>query len=180
MLTIREAIKEIVRNEEEIYSLVCNVDEVDETLRTLSVTPINGDAAIHNVRLQSAIEGAAGLVLIPEVDSKCIVTFLTKDTAFASCFDAVSKVLLDCDEITFNGGDNGSLIIIQSLVDKINAIEDAHNGLVSSFNAHTHITTATISASAVPGVIAPTTSQNTDVIIDGTTVGAIENDKITH
>lgn len=179
-LTIKEAIERIIKDQEEIYSLVGTVTAVDEDARTIDVQPIDGSAEILDVKLQANISGGAGLVLIPEEDSEVIITFLSKDTAYMALALEVSKVILDCDEITINGGDNGGLINIEALVDKINALEDAHNGLVSSFNQHTHTTTATISASAVPGVIAPTTSQNTDVITDSTTVSGIEDDKVTH
>lgn len=179
-MTIKEIIEKAAKGDEELYSIIATVDEVDEDARTCSCTPIDGAAQLFDVNLQAGKEATTGFVQIPTVESQVVVTFLSKDTAFISLCVEVDKVLLDCDEVTINGGDNGSLIIIQDLVDKINAIEDAHNGLVSDFNLHTHNTTATISASAVPGVISPTTSQNTDIIIETTTVAAIENTKVTH
>lgn len=179
-LTIKEIIQRIVRDEEELYSVIGTVTAVDEDARTIDVQPIDGSAEILDVKLQANIDGSSGFVLIPEEDSEVVVTFLGKDTAYMALATDVEKILIDTEEITINGGDNGGLIIIQNLVDKINALENAHNGLVTSFNTHTHITTATISASAVPGVIAPTTTQSSDTIAPTTSVSDLENDKITH
>jgi len=39
-----------------------------------------------------------------------------------------------------------------------NQLQSDHDALVTAFNTHTHTTTATIGASAVPGVIAPVTA----------------------
>lgn len=179
-MTIKEIIEKAAKGDEELYSIIATVDEVDEDARTCACTPIDGAAQLFNVNLQAGKEAQTGLVQFPSINSQVVVTFLSKDTAFVSLCVEVDKVLLDCDEITLNGGDNGGLIVIQSLVDKINALEKAHNGLVTSFNTHIHTTTATVSASAVPGVIAPTTAQSTDTIAPTTTVNDIENGKITH
>lgn len=179
-MTIKEIIEKAAKGDDELYSIIATVDDVDEDARTCTCTPIDNAAQLFDVKLQAGNEATTGFVQIPTIDSQVVVTFLSKDTAFVSLCVEVDKVLLDCDEITFNGGDNGGLIIIQSLVDKINALEDAHNGLVKSFNTHIHNTTATISASAVVGVISPTTSQNSDIIAPTTTVSDIENDIITH
>ena len=179
-MTIKEIIEKASKGDDEIYSIVATVDEVDESARTCTCTPINDGAQLFNVTLQAARSASTGFVQIPAANSHVVVTFLSKYTAFVSLCVEVDKVLLNCDEITLNDGDNGGLIIIADLVNKINALEDAHNGLVQSFNLHTHNTTATISASAVVGVITPTTSQNSDIIAPTTTVQDIENTKITH
>ena len=179
-MTIKEIIEQVSKGDEELYSIVATVDEVDESARTCTCTPINDGAQLFNVTLQAARSASTGLVQIPKVNSQVVVTFLSKDTAFVSLFVEVDKVLLNCDEITLNDGGNGGLIIIADLISKINALENAHNGLVQSFNLHTHVTTATISASAVVGVITPTTSQNTDIIAPTTTAQDIENTKVTH
>lgn len=179
-LTIREAIQQIIKDEEELYSVVGIVTSVDEDKRTAEIEPIDGSGTIFDVKLQANESGTTGLVTIPAEDSEVVVTFLSKDTAFVSLCTDVEKILIDTEEITINGGDNGGLINIEALVTKINAVEDALNSFITSFNSHTHITTATVSATAVPGVIAPPTVSSTDTITDTLTVGDIEDDKITH
>ena len=39
-----------------------------------------------------------------------------------------------------------------------NLVKDELDAMASTFDAHIHITTATVGATAVPGVIAPTTT----------------------
>lgn len=178
-MTIKEIIEQVAKGDDELYSIVATVDEVDESARTCTCTPINDGAQLFNVTLQAARSASTGFVQIPTVKSQVVVTFLSKDTAFVSLCVEVDKVLLNCDEITINNGDNGGLIVIQSLVDRLNTIEGKHNDLVTALGTRTFITTATVSASAVVGVI--TASPLVNVNIAPTTQKSdIENDKVTH
>lgn len=171
--SIRDILREIVKENEEIYSLVCRVDAVDETERTVDVTPINGGAPIFGVRLQSAINSDKGFVQIPKTGSDIVVTFMSKNTGFVSVCEEVEKVLIDCDEVTFNGGGNEGLVIVQSLVDKINRLENKVNSLVTKFNVHTHVASS---------FGAPTTPPPTpETAITPTTLKSdLENTKIKH
>jgi hypothetical protein len=128
-LTIKEAIQNIVKNEEEIYSLIGVVAEVDESKRTTTVFPIDGSAQIYDVKLQANESGTTGLVQIPTEGSEVVVKFLSKETAFVSLCTEVDKVLIDTEEITINGGSNGGLININDLITKINTVENDLNSL---------------------------------------------------
>lgn len=174
MLTIREAIQKIVEEQGEIYSLVCNVTAVDEDKRTIDAQPINGAAEIFDIKLQAAESGGTGLVLIPEEESEVIVTFLSKDTAFVSLCTSASKILVNCDEIVFNDGDNGGLVLAGALADKLAAVEtmanDLHTallGIVVPLAPSGAYPFAPSFASILP--IQPTTQQSD-----------LENDKIKH
>lgn len=178
-LSIKEIIEKIAKGDEEMYSVIATVDEVDEDERTCTCSPIDNSAQLFDVKLQAGNGATTGLVQIPKENSQVVITFLSKDTAFVSLAVEVDKVLLDCDEITFNGGDNGGLIVIQSLIDRLNVIENKHNDLVNALSSRTWVTTATISASAVVGVI--TASPLVNVSISPTTQKSdLENDKIKH
>ena len=179
---INQLLNEIVKNNDEIFSIVAKVTSIDETERTCDVEPLNGDAEIFGVRLQSDIDGTNGFVMIPTVDSNVIVTFLNNTTGFVSLCSSVEKIhvtsnteiTIDCDDITFNGGSNDGLIKINDLVSKINAVENDINTLKSIFTAWVPVpmdggavlktATATWSAQTI------TPTQKTD----------IENDKIKH
>lgn len=179
---IKQLLNEIVKNRDEIFSIVAKVTSVDESERTCDVEPLNGDAEIFGVRLQSDIDGTNGFVMIPAVDSNVIVTFLNNTTGFVSLCSSVEKIhvvsniemTVDCDAITFNGGSNDGLIKINDLVSKINAVENDINTLKSIFSAWVPAPT---DGGAVLKTASTTWSSQT---ITPTQKTDIENDKIKH
>ncbi len=164
MKPIKELIKDIIKDHEEIYSLVCKVDKVDLDNRTCDVTPLDGSAEVFDVRLQADEAASTGLMTIPKLETNVIVTFYNRNQAYLA-------LVTEAEEIHLNGSENGGLIIIQNLVDKINNLEKAHNGLVTSFNTHTHAVAG--AATAVPN------SPSTNTVIT-TQKSDLENDVILH
>lgn len=79
--------------------------------------------------------------------------------------------------IRFNDGDNGSFIIIQNLVDQLNAAENKINDLISKYNNHTHLVPQTPTGATTSNPILPPSQEQS---ISNTSVSDIENDKITH
>lgn len=173
--SIGELIKQIAKDKTvEIYSLICKVTEINETERTVDCEPLNGSAEIYGVRLQPDFDGSTGIVEFPKKDSNVIVTFINKNTGFVSTVMEPEKILIDCDEIIFNGGSNDGLVIVGKLVSKINALENKLNALQSNYMTHAHIdpisgSTGVLLVPFVATPIAPITMQ-TD----------IENTKIKH
>ena len=129
--TIKSLLREITKDRTvEIYSVLCSVDSVDPTERTIDATPLNGDAQIFNIRLQSEINSNIGLCIFPVVGSVVIVTFMNKLTGFVSTFSEIDKILIDTtNEIIFDGGSNGGLIKVNDLVSKLNTVENDLNTL---------------------------------------------------
>ena len=85
MDNIKQLLQTIVKDPTvENYSIVCSVSEVDEAERSVDVKPLNGDAEIFGVRLQSEFNSTAGFCLIPSVGSVVIVTFLNNKTGYVS------------------------------------------------------------------------------------------------
>ena len=107
---IKELIQELANDPAaEFYATACEVLEVDEQARTCDVKPFDGTAEIYGVRLQ-AIEGSEkGLVIVPTVGSGVLVCFISKSRAFVALGEQLDKILIDCDEVTFNGGDMGGI-----------------------------------------------------------------------
>lgn len=179
---ISQLLNEIVKSNDEIFSIVAKVTTVDENERTCDVEPLNGTAEIFGVRLQSDIDGTNGFVMIPAIDSNVIVTFLNNTTGFVSLCSNVEKIhvvsnielTVDCDAITFNGGSNDGLIKVNDLISKINTIENDLNTLKSIFSAWVPVVqdggTALKTATATWSGQTITPTQKTD----------IENDKIKH
>jgi len=93
-MNIRDIINELLRDNEELYSYICVVKEVNKERRVCRVEPVDGSAEIFNTRLQSKVSGDIGLVLFPVVGSYVTVTFLSKDLAFVSQTSDIEEVML--------------------------------------------------------------------------------------
>lgn len=147
-----------------------------------------------------------GVVSIPSVDSYVIVSPIdhNENKLFVSRFSNVeswhvktenstsielkddgtteikgdgSTITLNNDgTVNLNGSNFGSLIKINEIVDRLNAIEDAVSQLVNDFNVHTHPYTDTPIGAATTSVTTGISSANAGT----TTVAAIENDKVQH
>ncbi len=183
MSTLKDAIKKLAKEGDTASILLGTVSAVDKDARTVDVEPINEDAPILGVNLQANQESTLGVVQFPREGSYVAVAMLsgyeagvvvlTDDvesievnindgTKLTLTEDGISLnvkdgITLDIDDkaAVFNGGDLGGLIKIEELTNKINALVNTVNALIDNYNAHTHITTATVSASPTPGVISP-------------------------
>jgi hypothetical protein len=181
--SIRELLREITKDKTvQNYSIAVKVVSVDETERICDVEPLNGDPLIYGVRLQSVIDGADGFVCIPAVDSVGIVTFINNNTGYLATCSKIDKlivksdvqILIDCDDIQFNGGANGGLIKINDLVSKLNAVENDLNTLKNIFTAW-----VPIPRDGGAKLKADATAWSTQTITPTQTTD-IENDKIKH
>tara|TARA_R100000951_G_scaffold58652_2_gene49306 strand:+ start:1338 stop:1850 length:513 start_codon:yes stop_codon:yes gene_type:complete len=165
---IGDMIAKLADKNEEVYSIICKVSEVSGEVAELA--PLNGDASLFDVKLIAGTS-ATPLLVTPVVGSTVIATFLSKDTAFVSLYSEIESVQLMGDQF-------GGLIKIEELVKKINGLENKLNDLISKFNTHIHITTATVLIGP-PGVIAPPTTPETP-IAPVTSKSDLENENIKH
>lgn len=182
MSDLRTIIRRLAQPDRETVALVCTVDAVDKSARTVDCSPINEDAPLLGVNLQANQGADFGLCLFPEIGSYVVVGFIADGAAGAvlltekiesaeiviggtSAVISADGVRIDVGDIsanlskgavTFNGGDLGGLVKVQALTDKLNELTQTVNALITSYNAHTHITTATIGAGEVPGDLSPT------------------------
>ncbi len=134
MNEIKEAIKKLAQTGEEVYSLVATVTAVDDAERTCDVTPVNGDADIFAVRLQAALSGDSGVVLIPVVGSEVVVSFLSKEAAFVTAYGEVKAIQIDIGEKGLMVDENGLRISSASTDFKteIDALLDEMKALVTT------------------------------------------------
>ena len=107
MNDIASALRSITKRDDELYSVVGKVKEVNEAGRVCNVEPLNGDAEMFDVRLQAAQEQTDGLVLIPKVGSWVIVTFTGKNDGYVAERSQVDKVLLVIEGQTFEYTEKG-------------------------------------------------------------------------
>ncbi len=177
-MEIAEAIK-ILAGTKVFHQHICKVTEVDETEKTCTVQPVNEDADLQGVRLQAVITGDTGILIIPETDSYVIIGYHGENEAYIIKTSKVKRVeIITSGEVLLNGDEFEGLIKINELTSKLNSLVTDFNGFVAKFNAHIHITTATVSASPVPGVISPTTTPATNT--GNFNKGDYENETVKH
>lgn len=164
--SIKDAIRQLVKTDDVLYSVLCTVKSVDTTNNICDCEPINGDADLLEVRLMAQNE--TGFLIIPKVDSVVVVTMINKYTGYVAMFSEVEKIYL-------NGDNYDGLVKVGDLVEKLNNLEDLVNDLVTKYNAHTH---PYVNVST-PAVTSPTTSLETTVLVP-TQQAELENTTVVH
>jgi hypothetical protein len=112
----------------------CTVASVDEDALTCVVTPMDGPD-IFDVTLKSGIDGINdGLVTIPEEGSIVLVALIGNDPnrRFIMAFSSVVRS-------EFNGGLNGGLINIQTLITELNKTNALVNAIKDSLSNWTPV-----------------------------------------
>ena len=134
-MNIRESIIKIVEDGQnsEVYSKVCKVISIDKDLNICDVEPLDGDAGLLDVKLTATEGNQTGFIVYPEIDSSVIVTFLDKDTAFVS-------MCTEVEEVVFNGGTNGGLINIDTLILELNKNNAILTALIQGFSTFVPVT----------------------------------------
>ena len=181
---VRDIIRQLAQPDGETVAMVCTVDAVDKTARTIDCTPLNEGAPLLGVNLQANQGSDFGVCLFPEVGSFVVVGFVADGAAgvmlstdkieSAEIVIGETSAVMDADgcridtakmsahinkeDIIFNGGELEGLVIIQKLTDKLNELKDTVNNLINNYNAHIHTTTATIGTGPT-GVISIPTSK---------------------
>ena len=164
MSNIKEIIRQLAQGGRQSVSLVCTVDSVDKTARTVDCTPLDESAPLLGVNLQANQGSTVGVVLFPKVGSYVVVGFvadgaagvvlltdevesvelvISDDTARISVDKDGVRVLMGDDtsaELTkegviLNGGDFGGVVKVEQLTQRLNAIESDINTLKNIFSS---------------------------------------------
>ena len=141
-------------------------------------TVLVGELEVPDVLLTPADEGADGKLLItPKEGSQVTVADLSggelRHLAVVH-WGEVEKISLTADSIELNGGDNGGLVKIEALTDKINNIEKDINKLKQAFT--TWVPVPQDGGASLKGGVASWAAQQ----LVQTRVSDLEDDKITH
>lgn len=141
-------------------------------------TVLVGGLEVPDVLLTPADEGADGkLVITPKVGSQVTVADLSGGELRRLAvvhWGEVEKMSLTADSIELNGGDNGGLVKIEALTDKINNIEKDINKLKQAFNSW--VTAPQDGGAALKAETKMWAGQQ----LTETKVSDLEDDKITH
>jgi len=140
-MDLRELLKEVLRDNEEMYSKVCTVETVNGLI--CDCVPVDGSAPILEVRLASNEEAENYFAVIPKVGSQIIVTFLTKDVAFVSLVTDPEKLVYVNDDLLFEvtdkflikkGGDNLSKLLTDLVEANKAEIHKTNTGVTLGLN----------------------------------------------
>ncbi len=182
---IRELIQELAGDlAAEYYGKPCEVLEIDEMARTCDVKPYDGTAIIYGVRLQ-AIEGSEkGVAIVPKKGSGVLVVFISKSRAFVALGEQLDKLIIDCDEVTFNGGDLGGWFKAPDMnveLNKLKARQTAHELALIAFAAAQNTAALSVPLFA-PLAVAPAAlnASMTALPPNGVFNASLIDDKITH
>ncbi len=111
---------------EKPVTVLGSISAVDETTKTCDLD--DDGFMMYGIRLQCVTDAASGILKVPKVGAQALAVKIEDGDGF---------LLLDCAEyekIIINGGNNGGLVNIESLVGKINAIEKDINNLKDVFS----------------------------------------------
>ena len=172
---IKEAIRTIVgKGNGGSLFLVGEVKSVDGESCTVDVAGLE----IDEVRLTAVNDGADGkLLLTPKEGSMVLLADMSggtlRDLAVVG-FTNVEKIEATIEQITLNGGDNGGLVNIKDLTNKLNNLEKDINKLKQAFT--TWVPVPQDGGSSLKAGVASWAAQQ----LVQTQVSDIEDDKITH
>ena len=153
---------------EKPVTILGTIAAVDENSKTCNID--DDGFMMYGIRLQSVTNAAAGILKVPKIGAQALAVKIEDGDGF---------MLLDCaeyDKIIFNGGNNGGLINIQSLVNKINAIENDLNSLKTVFKTTWIPATSPDSGAALKAAAATWAGQT----ISKTQTKDLEDKTITH
>ncbi|MBR1644323.1 MAG: hypothetical protein IJ684_03005 [Bacteroidales bacterium] len=172
---IKEAIRRIaVGGRGKQLHLVGTVKSVEGETCTVDIAGLELD----EVRLTAASDGADGkLLLTPTAGSRVLMVDLSggelRDMAVVG-YTHVEKIEATCGQIELNGGENGGLVNVKELTDKLNNIEKDINTLKQALSTWTP--TPQDGGASLKIAL---TSWMTQQLVQ-TQASEIEDDKITH
>jgi hypothetical protein len=146
MTSIRNSIKAIAQNRDEVYSCVGKVIKVNGN--TIDVDPVNGDATIFDVRLQANIDKTSGILIKPKKGSYVIVSFINKNVATVTGMAEIDSLSLKV----------GNVDLSTELADVFDKIDD----LISIVQGMKVLTPAGPSTGLTPDLIPKIIKTKTD------------------
>ena len=131
---IAESIRKLAGSANAFETFVCEVKSVDGA--TCTVTRVLDGLEIADVRLNCHITENEGIVVTPKVNSFVLVTNIDGRQYFVSQCSEIEKITINCDDkIIINDGNNGGLINIEKLTQKLKTIETDINSLKNIMTA---------------------------------------------
>jgi len=164
-MSLKEAIKKLAKDNEEMYSVIATVEYVDQSKRICEVSPVNGDAKIFNVRLQALPSSDKAITFIPKKGSDVIVTFINKEEAFVSMTSEVESVIGEIGGQKLNYDKDGLQMKSTSadLKDSLNSVINVVSKTLSILNTFKLATPSGPTITVMPEIMAKLQKQKADL-----------------
>ena len=134
--SLQRAIRNVMRNSLIVDGIIINTDNA-ETQYTCDVqlTASDGQPVFTSVPLRVLVGSGASFVEIPELNSECLMCFRDGNSGRPQILmiDKVLKILVNCNEVIFNGGDLGGMVKVIELTAKLNKVESDLNTIKGAF-----------------------------------------------
>jgi hypothetical protein len=143
-----------------------------DSASTCTVQPLDiTRTPVSNILLTS--DDTASPSFVPAVGSRVTVNIFSSNSGYIAQNGSVSKTSISTGTINYGG-----IVIVQSVVNKLNAIENLLNDLISKHNTHIHPAVDSITTALI--TISPTATLETTLIAPITVVSDLENTAATH
>jgi len=127
---IQEILQQLLLENHELYGKVCKVDKVNGM--SCDCSPVDGSAAINDVRITADFDSENKWVLVPKVGSLVVVSFFNKDIGFVSMVNEISQIYYKNGDTVFRvddkfllaSGEENLLKLMQDLIEAI--LEEKH------------------------------------------------------
>lgn len=150
MNVIKEAIRTLATTGDELYSVVGLVSSIDETAGICTVTPLNGDAPIDEVRMRA--NDNPGWMIVPVDGTEVVVTFIGQSLGYLALVSVVEKLVLEIDGMTFELNEKGLKLINDStsFKDQLNGLIGVVEGILKALETFKVITPSGPSTAVTP------------------------------
>jgi hypothetical protein len=149
-MTLQEAILSIIKDKVYPNIVVGTVKSFSASNCTIDVE-LNQGGLIDEVRIRAVIDGVqSGIMVEPKIGSYVLLGLINgnKESLFVLGFSEIVKYHLKADKIEFNGEAFGGLVKIDTLIERINRLEN-------NFLTHIHTTPAGPSGTPQDATLAP-------------------------
>jgi hypothetical protein len=135
-------IKRVNRGGVVVEAVVLSVDETKFTCDVTVKDSANQTPTTHfDVPLRVLVSNQASVVEIPEIGTECIICFRDSNIGRPQILmvHKALKILVLCDQVVFNNGTLGGMIILDDAVNRWNKIEQDINNLKAVFSSWTPV-----------------------------------------
>lgn len=134
--SLQRAIRNVMRNSLIVDGVIINTDSAEtQYVCDVQLTASDGQPVFKSVPLRVLIGAGASFVEIPELNSNCLMCFRDGNSGRPQILmiDKVLKILVNCNEVIFNGGELGGMVKVIELTAKLNKVESDLNTIKAAF-----------------------------------------------